>query len=147
MPFYVKVKGSFPGKHYWPEAPERFQELGKLHEHVFHFVVEIRVVYPREIEFLEVAQQITQRLSRHLQDHPDLSCEEMARDLFDDFAEGWAAPVGAGRVIYTEVNEDGGCGAIYRLSRGEELHYSHVLHVEVPTAPFDPPKTSDGGGD
>ena len=112
MPLYIKVKGSFPGKHYWPGAPERFQELGKLHEHVFHFVVEIQEAHPREIEFLEVAQQITQRLSRHLQDHPYLSCEEMARDLFDDFAEGWAAP--AGRVVSTEVNEDGGCGATYR---------------------------------
>ena len=112
MPFYVKVKGSFPGKHYWPGAPERFKELGVLHEHVFGFVVEIEEARPREIEFLEVAQLITHRLTQHLQCHPYLSCEEIARNLFRWLAEGWAVP--ARRVMYTEIDEDGGCGATYR---------------------------------
>ena len=113
MPLYVKVKGSFPGKHYWPGAPERFKELGVLHEHIFYFVVEIREEYPRELEFLEIAQQITQRLVGELQFCPYWSCEELASHLFRWLDDGWRSTP-AGRVVYVEVSEDDGCGAIYR---------------------------------
>ena len=139
MAFYIKVKGSFPGKHYWPGAPERFQELRKLHEHTFHFVAEIQVDHPREIEFLEVAQQITQRLVGELQSQPYWSCEEMARALFRWLDGGWRSTP-AGRVVSTEVNEDGGCGAVYRPDQEIEPPFPYttvtVLHgkaIEVPS--------------
>ena len=116
MPFFIKVKGSFHGKHYWPGAPECFAELGVLHEHDFGFVVEIMEEHPREIEFLLFAQEINEKLASHLQANPYLSCEEMARDLFRWLDAGRLVPppVLPGRVASVEVNEDGDCGAIYQ---------------------------------
>ena len=112
MPLYIKVKGSFPGFHRWPNAPKEFYQLSVLHEHTFHFVAEIREEEPREIEFLALAELISQALYEHLQHHPNYSCEELAKELFRWLNDGWQ--VSPGRVVSVEVNEDGGCGAIYK---------------------------------
>lgn len=142
MPLYVKTKGSFPGFHRWPDAPKEFYKLSVLHEHTFHFVVEVREEVAREIEFLALAEQISQALYEYLQKYPASSCEQMARALFRWLDEGWQVP--PGRVVSVEVNEDAGCGAVYRLSQEEELRRSNVeVQVILPFASTDDP---DKGG-
>ena len=124
MPIYVKIKGSFPGFHRWPDAPKEFYKLSILHEHTFHFVAEIREEAPREIEFLALAEQISQALYEYLQKHPAFSCEQMAEALFKWLDDGWQVP--PGRVVSVEINEDDSCGAIYRLSQEErQLREAH----------------------
>ena len=111
--FILKIRGSVPGWHYWPDAPEKYAALRTPHGHNFGFELLIPEETAREIEFLELANQCVALLAVYTLPSSSMSCEELAEALYD-----WAEAAGL-QPLTAEVNEDGLCGAVY-YKEGED---------------------------
>ena len=123
--FILKIRGSVPGRHCWPDAPERYTGLRMPHSHNFGFELTIPEETARGIEFLELAEKCKRFLAVYVHPKPyrlregtalvsyvppisSKSCEELAHLLFS-----WAEERGL-QPLTAEVNEDSLCGAIYK---------------------------------
>ena len=102
------VRFHVQGRHRWPRAPEHRKYLSHEHRHLFHVECGVQVKHDdREIEFhdlLDVAQ-------KHFALVGEMSCEMAAKQLLERLKLRYPE-----RAIYTQVFEDGECGA--RVFRG-----------------------------
>ena len=86
----LKIRFSIPGFHYWPNPPEEYSYLGQVHRHVFYWIITIPIEKYREIEFIDLKDNIVEflhkttryqnnigQLSSHL-NFGNMSCEEIA---------------------------------------------------------------------
>lgn len=84
----IRVRTSFQGIHFWPEAPEEVAFLRFPHRHVFHVAAICEVSHDdRELEFFIVRQAMDNVIAKFVPYHekmPDLkllgreSCESIA---------------------------------------------------------------------
>ena len=103
----IIVKWDQEGSHNWPNAPPLYTFLASPHHHIFHFEVHIPVGGEnRELEFLDVRQQLVKLYSAGCYNFYNRSCEMIARELADAIRVTWN--VWPTKVV---VMEDMFCGA------------------------------------
>jgi hypothetical protein len=117
------------GLHHWPDATGptatdgetalRINYLQQPHRHIFHFKVQIEVTASREIEFIQLKQDLIHAAKGLLR--PDwsapCSCEQIAMHMLHYLLQVY----GTDRRYIIEVSEDGENGARIVWRPGDEL--------------------------
>lgn len=104
----IWVKTSFVGFHRWKDAPADFDYLHHWHRHEFQVKVHAKVNHVnRDIEFHAFKREIDSYLVKWRDQYFEASCELIATDILNEFADA----------ILVEVSEDGECGAVV-MERG-----------------------------
>jgi len=99
----------FKGRHCWPGGPPH---LARMHDHIFKVVVEVRVEAGRQIDFLQLRDQVREWLQRTFPDGDldGISCESLAFMIGDMLrheyghnvlrVEVWEDEENAGAAVY-----------------------------------------------
>lgn len=98
---------SFPGFHWWAEAPAERNYLGLRHRHLFKVRVEVEVLHDnRDVEFHDLYDVMVEECAR-LAEAGGMSCEMLARHVREAVLVRWP-----GRYVTADVSEDGEFGAM-----------------------------------
>ncbi len=100
--YKIVIQTSFPGFHFWKNAPDFCAYLRNVHRHVFHVRAEMEVTHDnRHIEFIDLKEKVEDYIGVTYRNKEfPYSCEQIAYNLADNF--------NFDRVEVLEDNENGG---------------------------------------
>lgn len=100
---FVYCKFQIEGIHYWPEATNY---LKHPHRHMFHFEVKVQTIEDRQIEFIELGQELLKYMKPPWE--RTVSCEQLAGNVVDHLKMRH----GFDRIYIVDVSEDGENGVL-----------------------------------
>lgn len=100
MIVYVQLR--FTARHCWPKAPDEVKYLRYPHRHEFHVRAGKKVVHSRQIEFIQLKEQLTKYCQAMYEGKEfELSCEDIAYEILNDL-----------NLSFVDVSEDGENGVV-----------------------------------
>lgn len=107
----VYVTAQFEGCHRWAHAPKEVEYLRNYHRHMFHVRLDVYVEHNnRAIEFITLKKLLERVLANYSAQPFELSCEQIAVEVINYFAEMMGMQVHS-----CEVSEDGENGAVVEV--------------------------------
>lgn len=122
MKTIVWITTQFEGIHSWLDAPKEVSFLRSYHRHIFHVKLAVKVTHlNRDVEFVLLKRRVDQYLQETFVGKGlDLSCEQMAEQLFNEFGAEWV-----------EVSEDGENGARVEATKNDRERYKCFAGIEA----------------